>query len=175
MTLLNDDPLLFENDEWAVTEAGLEHRRTGYFIGAEQLGERRPDGLWSWPIHMAEKSWCAPEAFSEAFMHALAACGLQPDADLARSFAAAGRRTTHRAVWDHVARDVVGRDQGAPLSLGEVMTISSEMDRRTGLGNRTGLVARRARRRGDRWGRVGARFLEWLRGGYGPESERISS
>jgi hypothetical protein len=182
MTDSTDDPLLFENAEWALTLAGLEHHRTGYFIEAGQIGERRPDGLWAWPVHMAEKPWCRPETFAEAFLQAVAAGGLLADADLARSFAVAGDRATRQAVWDHVAREVVGHERrDAPLSLADVITISGEMGRRTGLGQRAGVPAARstAQRPGAespkvRLGRIGARALEWLRGGYGTESEHLT-
>ncbi|HEX2555229.1 MAG TPA: hypothetical protein VHL98_16130 [Microvirga sp.] len=82
---------LFANDDWTVTRDGLEHRGTGYFIPRDELGHRRSDGLWTWPIHMAEKLWCAPAQFAEAFMQAVRAYGLEADAGLALSFHDAGR------------------------------------------------------------------------------------
>ena len=50
------DMHLFANDDWTVTPEGLEHRGTGYFIGRDELGHRRADGLWTWPLHMADGS-----------------------------------------------------------------------------------------------------------------------
>jgi hypothetical protein len=53
---VEEDRLLFENEEWVVGESGLEHKRTGYFIGRDVLSQRRADGIWLWPLHVAEKS-----------------------------------------------------------------------------------------------------------------------
>ena len=78
---------LFANEEWLVLEDGLEHRGTGYFIERSGLAARHRDGLWMWPLQMAEKSWCLPRPFREAFAHALVLFGVAEDADLARSFA----------------------------------------------------------------------------------------
>jgi len=77
---------LFENEDWAVTSAGLEHKRTGYFIEREHLSDRRSDGLWTWPAHILEKSWCTPQSFTEAFVHAVLASGIRLDPGLAQSF-----------------------------------------------------------------------------------------
>ena len=78
---------LFANAAWQVLADGLEHRDTGYFIARETLAARRPDGLWNWPLHLAEKSWCAPRAFREAFLAAATAFGFAADPALSRSFA----------------------------------------------------------------------------------------
>jgi hypothetical protein len=80
--------VLFENAAWRLLPDGLEHRDTGYFIEADLLGRRRDDGLWDWPMHLAEKRWCAPRLFREAFLAALDAFGVVRDAALARSFVA---------------------------------------------------------------------------------------
>ena len=72
--------------DWQVLPEGLEHRPTGYFIEGGALAARRADGHWEWPLHMAEKTWCAPRAFRDAFLSALAAFGLDPDSRLAESF-----------------------------------------------------------------------------------------
>lgn len=77
---------IFENEEWLVTQDGLEHKDTGYFIERASLGQRRADGLWSWPLHMAEKSWCAMTPFAEAFSCAAATYDLESGADLAQTF-----------------------------------------------------------------------------------------
>jgi hypothetical protein len=90
-TAVGDDMPLFANDDWAVTAEGLEHRGNGYFIPREELGQRRSDGLWAWPVHMAEKLWCGPAQFAEAFMQAVRAYGLEADAGLALAFHDAGR------------------------------------------------------------------------------------
>lgn len=79
--------ILFENAAWRLLADGLEHRDTGYFIDGEVLGRRRRDGLWEWPMHLAEKRWCTPLLFREAFLAALDAFGVARDAELARSFA----------------------------------------------------------------------------------------
>ena len=86
----SDESVLFENAEWRVTAAGLEHKGNGYFIDGESLGARRSDGFWLWPFHMLEKTWCAPRLFAEAFGRAVLAYGLA-DRDLADSFGAALR------------------------------------------------------------------------------------
>jgi hypothetical protein len=83
------DVTLFENEEWTLTPAGLEHDN-GYFIPCDEIRARRDDGLWVWPLQMAEKLWCAPRPFAEAFMRAILAFAIEPDAELARSLA------THR-------------------------------------------------------------------------------
>ena len=87
--MIAEDQLVFENEEWLVTESGLEHKRTGYFIERGSLGQRRSDGLWSWPLHMAEKQWCTLAPFTEAFTCAAAVYDVAVDADLAHSFKAA--------------------------------------------------------------------------------------
>lgn len=86
MTVMTDERPIFENEEWLVIESGLEHKRTGYFIDRESLGQRREDGLWTWPLHMAEKSWCAMQPFSEAFSCAASVYGVTTGAELAQTF-----------------------------------------------------------------------------------------
>jgi hypothetical protein len=76
----------FENEDWAVLDSGLEHKQTGYFIARDEVASRRSDGLWSWPLHVAEKSWCRMPAFMEAFSCATSVYGICADADLAQSF-----------------------------------------------------------------------------------------
>lgn len=76
----------FVNTEWRLLVDGLEHRTSGYFIAADMIAMRRGD-LWEWPLHLSEKNWCGPRAFREAFLAALDAFGVSPDANLARSFA----------------------------------------------------------------------------------------
>ena len=73
--------------DWRLDAEGLEHRGTGYFIARDALGARRRDGLWEWPLHLAEKSWCAPAAFRAAFLAALDRFGIARDDLLSRSFA----------------------------------------------------------------------------------------
>jgi hypothetical protein len=86
MTAITEERPIFENEEWLVGESGLEHKRTGYFIERESLGQRRADGLWTWPLHMAEKSWCAMQPFSEAFSCAASVYGVATGTELAQSF-----------------------------------------------------------------------------------------
>lgn len=73
--------------DWNILDEGLEHRTSGYFIAREEIGHRRGDGLWTWPMQLAEKAWCAPSSFRRSFMAALDRYGIAPDPDLARSFA----------------------------------------------------------------------------------------
>lgn len=82
-----DGDVLFANDDWSLVSEGLEHRATGYFIAREALGARRGDGLWTWPLQLAEKSWCTPRLFREVFLAALERFGLTADEALSRSFA----------------------------------------------------------------------------------------
>lgn len=86
MNALTEEYAIFENDEWLVTGLGLEHKHTGYFIERDGIANRRSDGLWTWPMHMAEKNWCRMPAFMEAFFHAASAYRIEPDSDLARTF-----------------------------------------------------------------------------------------
>ena len=78
---------LFGNDDWSVQADGIEHRDTGYFIARDALAMRRAEGLWDWPLQMAEKRWCRPSLFREAFLAALDRFGIPRDAELVRSFA----------------------------------------------------------------------------------------
>jgi len=87
MTASAEAPL-FENGDWCVRGSGLEHKDTGYFIGRDLIGDRRDDGLWSWPVHMAEKTWVRADSFAQAFRGAIEAFDLVPDAALDASFAA---------------------------------------------------------------------------------------
>ncbi|QRM28784.1 hypothetical protein [Microvirga sp. VF16] len=91
MTVMTEERPIFENEEWLVIESGLEHKRTGYFIDRESLGQRREDGLWTWPLHMAEKSWCAMQPFSEAFSRAASVYGVATGAELAQTLKMARR------------------------------------------------------------------------------------
>ena len=79
--------VLFRNADWTLSGEGLEHRTTGYFIGRDVLGARRAEGLWDWPLQMAEKSWCRPSLFREAFLTALDRFGIARDAGLGQAFA----------------------------------------------------------------------------------------
>lgn len=78
---------LFGNDDWSVCADGIEHRATGYFIARDVLPARRAEGLWDWPLQMAEKRWCRPSLFREAFLAALDRFGIARDAALSRTFA----------------------------------------------------------------------------------------
>jgi hypothetical protein len=80
----------FSNDQWIVTAEGLDHRDIDYFIPAAALAQRRDDGLWMWPLQLAEKTWCAAGPFAEAFLAALRAFGHRADAQLEHSLAAFG-------------------------------------------------------------------------------------
>jgi hypothetical protein len=86
MNAITEERPIFENEEWLVTESGLEHKNTGYFIERESLANRRDDGLWSWPLHMAEKSWCSMQLFAEAFSCAASVYDVRTGAELAQTF-----------------------------------------------------------------------------------------
>ena len=89
MAAMAQEQLVFENEEWLVTAGGLEHKETGYYIDRDRLSDRRSDGLWSWPLHMAEKRWCTLAPFTEAFTCAAAVYEIALDTDFAKSFKAA--------------------------------------------------------------------------------------
>ncbi|GJE71908.1 hypothetical protein [Methylorubrum podarium] len=73
--------------DWRILDDGLEHRASGYFIAREEIASRRGDGLWTWPMQLAEKAWCAPVGFHRVFTAALERYGVAADVELARSFA----------------------------------------------------------------------------------------
>ena len=89
MTTMTEERCIFENEEWLVMEGGLEHKTTGYFIDRASLANRRDDGLWTWPLHMAEKSWCAMMPFAEAFSRAASVYNVETGTELARTFSIA--------------------------------------------------------------------------------------
>ena len=72
---------------WRLLDEGLEHSASGYFIPRDEIASRRGDGLWTWPMQLAEKAWCAPAGFRQVFLAALDRYGITPDDGLARSFA----------------------------------------------------------------------------------------
>ena len=74
---------------WRLTPDGLEHLGTGYFIEREVIDARRPDGMWEWPLQLAEKAWCHPAPFAEAFRAALARFAVAVDETLDLSLAMA--------------------------------------------------------------------------------------
>lgn len=129
MAMMDEDFPLFENDEWSVTGHGLEHRRTGYFIDRSDLGQKREGDLWAWPLHMAEKCWCAMAPFMEAFGRAAQLYGLQTDPGLTRSFmiarsdiapwpeAPAGP-VPHPEKASQTVADLLKKATGAPISMG---------------------------------------------------------
>jgi hypothetical protein len=98
---MNAPAALYENDAWLVTADGLEHKATSYFVEREALAQRRSDGLWTWPLQLAEKSWFEARDFTRAFLHALVAYGVRPDPALATSLAQVGPAT--RSVLGEVA------------------------------------------------------------------------
>lgn len=152
------EPLLFENGEWAVTDAGLEHKRTGYFIERADFARKRPDHLWACPLHMLEKNWCAPQLFADAFLRAALAYGVEPDPDLDLSFLAAARARAEHGMWDRMAREFGLRERAPePVRLGELAQIGAEICRRRAYGRgttarggaeRPGESAEKLRRRG---------------------------
>lgn len=73
--------------DWRILEEGLEHPASGYFIARDEIASRRGDGLWTWPMQLAEKAWCAPAGFRTVFLAALERYGVAADESLARSFA----------------------------------------------------------------------------------------
>jgi len=114
MTAMTEERPIFENEEWLVSESGLEHKRTGYFIERESLGQRREDGLWTWPLHMAEKTWCGMQPFSEAFTCAASVYGLSTGTELAQSFKVARCEVL---AWPQAARPVSSSVPTIPQTL----------------------------------------------------------
>lgn len=113
MTAIADVCPIFENEDWFVTEEGLEHKTTGYFIERESIGQRREDGLWTWPLHMAEKSWCAMAPFAEAFSYAAAVYNVETDMELASTFKVARHEVS---AWPQAQQPLRGKTQ-TPISL----------------------------------------------------------
>ena len=114
MSAITEERPIFENEEWLVCDSGLEHKRTGYFIDRDSLGQRREDGLWSWPLHMAEKSWCGMQPFSEAFTCALSVYGVSAGVELAQSLKVARCEV---AAWPKAARTISGSVPAIPHPL----------------------------------------------------------
>jgi hypothetical protein len=110
---------IFRNAEWSVQEDGLEHRVTGYFIERGTMAVRRAERLWDWPLQMAEKNWCRPSLFREAFLAALDRFGIERDSDLTRSFALGFglRATDDRGVEGFVKLAEVLRPREAPAAV----------------------------------------------------------
>jgi len=101
MAAMAAERTIFENEDWIVTESGLEHKTTGYFIDRESLANRRSDGFWTWPLHMAEKSWCEMTPFAEAFCCAASVYDIETGADLAQTFRMA---RSEIVVWPQQAK-----------------------------------------------------------------------
>jgi hypothetical protein len=114
---------LFRNADWRVLDDGLEHCATGYFIARETIAMRRGE-FWEWPLHLAEKSWCTPRSFRQAFLMAVQAFGAVADESLARSFAVgvglvagASARAAADGIEDFVALgDIVRPKPVGPVS-----------------------------------------------------------
>lgn len=135
MTAMTEERPIFENEEWLVTEDGLEHKSTGYFIDRESVGQRREDGLWTWPLHMAEKSWCAMMPFAEAFSCAASVYRVETGSELAQTFKVARREVSP---WPHVKQELqnpapmmsrtLRNEAGIPISLQSENSEKSLMD-----------------------------------------------
>ena len=70
--------IMFKNDQWAVTDWGLEAVPPGApcecLIPACRILEMGGIGngeLYDWPLHLGEKTWVDIDAFHEAFVKAL--------------------------------------------------------------------------------------------------------
>lgn len=68
--------ILYKNHQWEVTSYGLEARKpqAPYEIAAKRLSETvsyPARTFYSWPVHMAEKTWVDRDAFNQAFTKAL--------------------------------------------------------------------------------------------------------
>ena len=123
MTFAEERAPLFQNEEWQVTSAGLEHKRNGYFIEREQLGERREDGSWLWPVHLLEKSWCAPAPFAEAFRAALHHSGIAADHALDASLQPASADAPSHGLPHPAGATPINE----PVSLGALVAVELEV------------------------------------------------
>lgn len=88
-----EDPVYFLNEQWAVTEYGLEAVEHFYPICSDRLDEviETENGrMSSWLAHMAQKIWVFRKAdlFREAFLLALKAHGVQASFDVPKSLKA---------------------------------------------------------------------------------------
>jgi len=66
----------YQNEQWAVTDFGIESVKPAptYLIEASRLTETTDYGrgtYYSWPVHMAEKTWVVMDAFVAAYRQAL--------------------------------------------------------------------------------------------------------
>jgi hypothetical protein len=128
MSVMIDERPIFENEDWLVTENGLEHKRTGYFIERDSLGQRREDGLWAWPLHMAEKSWCAMKSFTEAFSRAASLYGVATGAELTQTLQVA---RSEISPWPHVAEPAYRTVPVVPGALHPTRTTPISIEPRT--------------------------------------------
>jgi hypothetical protein len=117
MAVIASEAALFENAEWSVMAGGLEHKETAYFIARDEIGSRRADGLWSWPLHLAEKRWCSFPAFKEAFLQAIGIYGVPSDDGLAESFEAAGIHRTPYATARRADPPSLWLNERIPISV----------------------------------------------------------
>jgi hypothetical protein len=67
---------MWANDDWEVADDGLAFLGpVDYFIARDRLCELRPgreaEGVATWPLQIADKSWAKPEPFLEAYRKAL--------------------------------------------------------------------------------------------------------
>ncbi|MBL4747582.1 MAG: hypothetical protein JKY17_01955 [Magnetovibrio sp.] len=68
--------MYFSNNQWSVTDKGLEtiHPAPQYFIDKGRLTETsglEQGTIYVWPAQLAEKTWVDIEAFIEAYIKAL--------------------------------------------------------------------------------------------------------
>lgn len=75
--LLEGENVLWENDQWRVTNFVLEEQPggSGYWIARDDLS--RP----GWVRHMAQKNWVDVEVFKEAYVKACEFAGIEPPGD----------------------------------------------------------------------------------------------
>lgn len=65
---------LFENQQWAVTNEGINSRKPGapYLYEIEASGLlNTTDNFYAWPLQIAEKNWADVGAFEQAFRKAV--------------------------------------------------------------------------------------------------------
>jgi hypothetical protein len=95
--------LLYKNQQWAVTDYGVESLRSEpyYHFDKTRLLESTDYGsgetYYDWPIHMAEKTWVDIEAFIDVFLKAIEIHAAKADkATLQKSIERARREATRR-------------------------------------------------------------------------------
>lgn len=106
-------PILWLNDEWAVTPYGLESvvARSIYYIDKPRLALRRGKRA-DWPAQIEDKGWADPRLFVEAFFKALDIHGIKHDFDRQQEDALAERAADRLAAYNEHRRRAAKAGKG---------------------------------------------------------------